>query len=81
MPMDFTFQIHLMMLLEKFLVMLYGLIDIKNDHIICIYIYINYFYSYFLNILLDQYRAHVLFWLMSRAGQWMGRRMWLTRTD
>ena len=34
MPLDFMFQIHLMILLKKFLVMLLGLIDMKNNNVI-----------------------------------------------
>ena len=34
MPLDFTFQIHLTTSLEKLLVMLFELIDMKNNNVI-----------------------------------------------
>ena len=49
MPLDFTFQIHLMTHLKKLLVILLGLIDMKNNDVI-----IEMTSSYFVNILLDQ---------------------------
>ena len=49
MPLDFTFKIHLMTLLIKLLVMLLGMIDVKNNDVI-----ISITSSYFLNTLFDQ---------------------------
>ena len=49
MLLDFMFQIHLMTLLEKLLVMVLGLIDMKNKDIIIWIISL-----YFLNALFDQ---------------------------